>query len=67
MTTTIRKTERYQLFQDIYGNTAVCDNYTGAQTNWNANATDVRDEINHVKHLNDEQFDEYCEMLLSRD
>lgn len=67
MITVLRKTERYQFFQDIHGNTAVCDNYTGCQTNWNANATDVRDEINLIKHLNNFQFEEYCEMLLSKD
>ena len=65
MTTTLRETERYELFQDIYGNTAVCDKCTGQQTNWNANATEVRNEINHVKHLNDKEFDAYCEILLT--
>lgn len=67
MTTTIRQTERYEFFQDIFGNTAVCDKHTGCQTDWNTGSTEVRDEINHIKHLNDEQFDEYCEMLLSKD
>lgn len=66
MTTTLRETENHCLVQDTYGNTAVCSKLTGCQTTWKV-GVDVRDEINHIKHLSDTEFDEYCEMLLSRD
>lgn len=65
MTTTIRETERFELFKDIHGNTAICDKYTGRQSNWNTGSVEVRDEINHIKHLDNDGFDDYCEMMTS--
>ena len=63
MTTSIRHTKRFNYFEaDQMGCTAIYDNYTGKQTNWNT-GTEAEEEKEHIKTLNNEQFDEYCEMM----
>lgn len=59
METTIRETESYRLFHDEAGNSAIFDKENNCQTRWKV-GQDVVLETNHIKHLNDTQFDEYC-------
>jgi len=61
--TTIRETENYKLIQDVNGCTRICDKLTGCLSNWNV-GVEVRDEINHIKHLTDTDFDEYCKEVI---
>lgn len=58
-TTTIRETESYRLFQDEAGNSAIFDKVNNCQTKWKV-GEQVRNETNHIKHLDDEGFDNYC-------
>ena len=67
MTNTIRETKRYQYFESTsMGCTAIYDKHTGSQSNWNT-GTDADDEREHLDKLDDAGFDEYCEMMTSKD
>lgn len=62
MTTILRKTERFEFYKaELMGVTAIQDNYTGRQTNWNT-GSDAEEEKEHLLSLSDDDFDEYCEM-----
>ena len=61
--TTIKETVDYKLVKDISGCTRICNKNTGCLSDWNC-GSDARDEINHIKHLSVDEFDEYCEDVL---
>lgn len=62
MTTVLRKTDHFEFIEaDQMGTTLIQDNYTGRQTAWNT-GTEAEEEKKYLLSLNDESFDEYCEM-----
>ena len=64
MNETIRETENFELIRCIYnGITAIVDKKTNKQSNWNTGSLEIRDEINLIKHMNNQQFDDYCESI----
>lgn len=65
MNETIRETENFEFFKCIFnGITAICSKKTNEQSNWNTDSLEIRNEINHIKHLNNTDFDLYCKTVL---
>lgn len=61
MNETIRETDNFEFFKCIHnGITAILDKKTCKLSDWNTGSVEVRDEINHIKHLDDKEFDKYC-------
>lgn len=64
MTTTIRETENFEMFEDIEGNIGFVDKIHNSRPEWFV-GTEARNKINYVKHLSDLYFDKYCSQIFS--
>jgi hypothetical protein len=61
MTETIRETENFELAKCMYnGIIAFYNLKTKEQTNWITGRVEIRDQINLIKHLSDDEFDSYA-------
>jgi len=61
MEETLRETKKYEFVRCMYNRiTVIYEKATNKQTYWNTDKTAIRDEINYVKHLSNDEFDTYA-------
>ena len=60
----IRQTEKYKIQQDSNNNTRICDLKAGCTTTWYT-YTRAQEQINHIKRLDDVEFDKMGEIKIT--
>lgn len=64
MTKIIRETDKFDMFQDEFGNIGFSNKTTGDTSDWFV-GLEAQNKINHVKHLDDTRFNEYVNQVLT--
>ena len=60
----MRETVNFEFVRCIYnGITSIVDKKTNKQSDWNTDSFKIRDEINLIKHMNNQEFDDYCKKV----
>jgi hypothetical protein len=64
MEETMRETVNFEFIRCIFNSvTSIVDKKTNKQSDWKTDRLKIREEINLVKHMNNNEFDEYCKTI----